>query len=64
MQHVHPRTGAGQLIGQLPRAVRRAVVHDEHLEPRILRQHLRHKLREFGIAFEKIPTDRPDPPDE
>src|SRR6266540_2906901 len=40
------RIGARHLIGDLPRAVRRGVIDDEHLEPRILRQHLRHNLRE------------------
>ena len=69
------RDGQGGVYGRVVGAVERELIARALRHTRghlarasellgINRTTLRHKLREFGIAFEKIPTDRPDPPDE
>ena len=46
VQHVDPRLGGGQLVGQLAGAVGRIVVHDQHVELGILLQDLGHDERQ------------------
>ena len=46
VQHVHPRRGGRQLVGQLAGAIGRVVVHHQDFEPRILLEDGRHDERE------------------
>ena len=46
VQHVHPRLVRRELVGQLPGAVGRVVVHHQDLEARVLQQDRGDDLRE------------------
>ena len=46
VQHVNPRSGGRELVGQLAGAVGGIVVHHQDLDPRVLLQNGRHDERE------------------
>ena len=46
MHRMDARVGAGRLVGHDTGTVRRVVVHDQDFDPIVLRQHLRHELRQ------------------
>ena len=60
VQHVHPGLPLGYRLGQLARAVRGIVVHDQDLEPRVLAQHLGHEVRDVrSLVVRRDDDERP-----